>query len=194
MPQELPQLIMENTDNYVDIMNNRIYFYADVETQNVLDLNKYLRELSVKMLHQQNLLSMDFPPSIYLHLNSHGGLFIEGLSAMDEIEIIKEKVPVITVVDGVCASAATFLSIVGTHRCMKRHSFMLVHQLNSAYWGKYEDFKSEVKKLDEYMEIVKNIYKKHTKIPKAELDKILKDDVLWNAETCLKYGLVDEII
>ena len=29
---------------------------------------------------------------------------------------------------------------------------------------------------------------------RKELDKLLKHDLWWDADTCLKYGLVDEII
>ena len=34
----------------------------------------------------------------------------------------------------------------------------------------------------------------NTKIPKREMDKLLKHDLWWEAEKCLQYGLVDEII
>ena len=44
------------------------------------------------------------------------------------------------------------------------------------------------------MKKIKEIYEKHTKIPKNKLDDILKHDLWWDAETCLQYGLVDEII
>ena len=44
------------------------------------------------------------------------------------------------------------------------------------------------------METIRNIYVKHTKIPKKQLNDILKRDLWFDAETCLKYGLIDEII
>ena len=44
------------------------------------------------------------------------------------------------------------------------------------------------------MQKIKSIYEQHTKIPKREMDKILKHDLWWDAKTCLKYGLVDEIL
>ena len=34
----------------------------------------------------------------------------------------------------------------------------------------------------------------HTKIPKRKLNEMLKRDLWFDAETCLDYGLVDEII
>ena len=77
---------------------------------------------------------------------------------------------------------------------MHRHSFMLIHQLSSVMWGKYEDLKDDMKNNDLLMKTIKDIYVEHTKIPKRQLNKILKHDLWWDAETCLKYGLVDEII
>jgi ATP-dependent protease ClpP protease subunit len=44
------------------------------------------------------------------------------------------------------------------------------------------------------MKTIKDIYEEHTNIPKKELAKVLKHDLWWDAETCLKYGLIDEII
>ena len=38
------------------------------------------------------------------------------------------------------------------------------------------------------------IYKKYTKLPMKKLDEILKHDLMWDAKTCLEYGLIDEIV
>ena len=44
------------------------------------------------------------------------------------------------------------------------------------------------------METIKRVYKEYTKVPEKKLDEILKHDLMWDAETCLKYGLIDNII
>jgi ATP-dependent protease ClpP protease subunit len=44
------------------------------------------------------------------------------------------------------------------------------------------------------MKRIKEIYEAKTKIPKTKMDEILKHDLWWDAKTCLKYGLVDEIL
>ena len=44
------------------------------------------------------------------------------------------------------------------------------------------------------MDTIKNVYKEHTKVPMDKIDEILKHDLLWDAKTCLKYKLIDEII
>ena len=71
---------------------------------------------------------------------------------------------------------------------------MLIHQLSSGMWGKYADMQDKMDNCDRFMEMIIDIYKEHTKIPKKELNNILKHDLWWDAETCLKYGLIDEIV
>jgi ATP-dependent protease ClpP protease subunit len=61
-------------------------------------------------------------------------------------------------------------------------------------WGKFQAMKDDMENSKMLMEKIKNIYKEHTKIPKNKLNEILSRDIWWDAEQCLKYGLVDEII
>lgn len=42
--------------------------------------------------------------------------------------------------------------------------------------------------------MIKDIYSEYTEVPEKELDGILKHDIWFDAKTCLKYKLVDEIL
>jgi len=177
--------------DYLEITNNRIYFYSNVETKNVLGLNKALRELGTEIQHSSTVLECA-PADIFLHVNSHGGDLFAGLAAMDEIR--KSKVPVISIVDGCAASAATLMTKLANIRQINKHAYMLIHQLSSGMWGKYKEMKDEMENNDSMMKTIRKIYLEYTKIPKKKLDEILEHDLWLDAETCLKYGLVDEII
>jgi ATP-dependent protease ClpP protease subunit len=67
-------------------------------------------------------------------------------------------------------------------------------RLSSFACGTFEHLKDEQENNIKLMEIIKSIYKQYTKFPMKELDAILKRDLWLDAATCLKYGLVDEII
>ena len=41
--------------------------------------------------------------------------------------------------------------------------------------------------------MIKGLYKEYTKVQMKKLDEILKHDIWWRAEDCLKFGLVDKI-
>jgi len=177
--------------DYLEVVNNRIYFYSGVETKNVLGLNKALRDLGAEIQHSSAVLECP-PADIFLHVNSHGGDLFDGLAAMDEIR--KSKVPIISIVDGCAASAATLMTIAADKRQINKHAYMLIHQLSSGMWGKYKEMKDEIKNVDSMMKTIRKIYLEYTKIPKKKLNEILDHDLWFDAETCLEYGLVDEII
>ena len=187
-----PQAAATDKNNVVETTNNRVYYYSEVSRPKILVLNKSLKNLNDNLINQAQLLTLDEPAQIYLHINSFGGSVFAGLSAVDYIQSC--DVPVTTIVEGCAASAATLMSCVGTHRQMRRSAFMLIHQISSGLWGKYEELKDDMENCDLFMRIIKDIYDEHTKIPKKKLREILKHDLWFDAETCLEYGLIDEII
>ena len=181
-----------DSKNRIESINNDVYFYAEVRRQNNLTLNKKLDSLGIKYFNYSNSLGMEHVAPINLYINSYGGSVFAGFSSVDHIKNC--KVPVHTIVDGCAASAATIMSVVGDHRMIYQHAFMLIHQLSAGSWGKFEDLKDDMANNELLMKKIKGIYEQHTKIPRKQLNDILKHDLWWDAETCLEYGLVDEII
>jgi len=179
------------TEKHIAVHENKIYYYAGVNRDSAVELNKKIGEIESKSLTLGYNLDID-PPTLKILINSGGGSITAGISSMDTI--LRCKVPVHTYVDGFCASAATFLSVVGEKRFMSRNSYMLIHQLSTNFWGKYSEFEDEKQNLDLMMKTIKRVYKEYTKVPMGKLDEILKHDLLWDAETCKTLGLVDEII
>lgn len=175
----------------IERVENNLYFYLDIDRPSILNLNKNLEALNNELIFQAIVQKRE-PAKIFLHINSYGGSMFAGFSAMDTI--LTSKVPVVTIVDGACASAATFLSIVGSQRLIKRNSYILMHQLSSAHWGTYENLKDDMENLDKFMTTVKQIYKQFTKLPVKKISEILKHDIWFSAVEAKEYGLVDEII
>jgi len=185
------QPINNKPEKHISDHKNKIYYYANVNRESAVELNKKIGEIESKSLTLANTLDID-PPILKVLINSGGGSITAGISSMDTI--LRCKVPVHTYVDGFCASAATFLSVVGSYRFMSRNSYMLIHQLSTNFWGKYSEFEDEKQNLDLMMTTIKNVYKEYTKVPMKKIDEILKHDLMWDAETCKTLGLVDEII
>ena len=178
----------KDTSGMVNTVGNRIYFYSGVATAPILDLNKALMELSGKLLGE---FGEDAPP-IRLHINSLGGYIYDAMAGVDAID--RCPVPVYTVIEGVAASAATLMSVHGAKRYITKNSYMLIHQLSSVLWGKYEELKDDMENSKVFMERIRKIYKDYTEVPDDKLNEILKHDLWWDAEQCLEYKLVDEIV
>ena len=104
----LEDLFMNNTSD-TDKEKNHIYFYSDVTKESCLDLNRKINDLNKELLK----LAIEYeiePPNIYLHINSFGGCIYSALSTIDTI--LNSKIPVISIIEGSAASAATLISMV----------------------------------------------------------------------------------
>ena len=186
-----PVMVDTNIPEVVEKVENILYFYAEVYRDNILKLNKELAILNNQILYH-SIITKNEPAEIFLNIQSYGGSIFSGLSAMDMIS--DSRIKVNTIVDGCAASAATLMSVVGSRRYIKKHSYILIHQLSSIFWGNYEQLKDDMENSNKFMGMIKDIYKEHTKIPMKKLNEILKHDLWFTAEEALSYGLVDEII
>jgi ATP-dependent Clp endopeptidase proteolytic subunit ClpP len=178
---------------YLEVVDNRVYFYSEITRDSVLKLNKTLHGISNQVITQAIIVE-GVQDKVFLHINSNGGELYAGLACVDHIINLKKKVDVVSIVDGVAASAGSLISCVCSRRLMHKHSRILIHQLSGGVWGKYEELKDGMSNVHDEMKLIKEIYLEHTKIPKAKLNELLKHDIMFDSKTCLEYGLVDEII
>ena len=173
---------------------NHLYFDEDITKHSCRRLICKIDELNIKL----GKLACDFdidvnnPVKIYLHINSFGGSIFSAFSVIDAMR--RSKYPIVTIVEGASASAATLISVCGHERWITRHGYMLIHQLSSACWGKMTEIEDEYDNLKELMEQIYKIYEEKTHLTRPQLRKILKHDRWWGAEQCLESGLVDKII
>jgi len=97
-------------------------------------------------------------------------------------------------VDGFVASAATFLLLGGQERWMQKHAHLLIHQIRTEFWGRYDELKDEMSNSDRLMSMIKTIYKKNSSMPKKTINGIIKKEIYLSSDECLDYGLVHSII
>lgn len=178
-------------ENYKKITreNNHIYFYAEVDRQNIFELIELIRKCEIDNIITAHKNCLDDIP-IFIHISSFGGLLFDAFTAIDVIQAC--KVPVHTIIDGPTASAGTLISVVGNKRYMRPNAYMLIHQLSSSSWGKMTELEDEHENNTMLMKRIKDIYMENASIPKKQLSEILKHDLWWDLNKCVSYGLVDE--
>ena len=176
----------------IRIINNNVYFYGPI----TFDSCKELNDVLITLDNNSKKFNIDYntkSPPINLHIQTGGGSLMDTFYIVDLIDSL--ETPVNTFVDGYVASAGSLISVIGNKRYMTRNSFILIHQLSSsAGEGKYNDLDDNMDNLNKFMDTIRDIYLKHTRIPKEKLNEILEHDLWMNAKECLEYGLVDEII
>ena len=178
----------------VTVRDNHIYYYGGVTTSNCLKLNLAIQDVSRKL----SLVRVDMGVDnlkIFLHINSFGGSVFAALSSIDTI--MNCDYPIVSIIEGAAASAATLMSVVCHERVIRPNAYMLIHQMSSGFWGKMEEIKDEFMNLKKLTKKLKRLYKQHTKLnnktSEVKLNEILKRDLWWDSEECIKYGLVDRV-
>ncbi len=170
----------------IHTLGNEIYYYEDIDKEQILELIYQIKNLTNELQYQS--LRYNFNPIINLHIYSDGGDAFMGLSIYDFIK--ENKVPIYTFVNGNIASAATFMYLAGTKRYMSPNSTILIHQISTSFWGKFEDLKDECRNTTELMKIVKDLYSENTLMKKKQLDDILKRELFLTYNECEKLGFI----
>lgn len=173
-------------------MGLEVYFTGEINQDSVIELNTTLRTVQKMILIKSAEFGLDTPPGIKLYIHSEGGCVFSGLSAMDHVASM--KVPVTTIVDGVCCSAATFILLGGHKRLMKPNSFVLIHQMSNSFWGKFEEMKDQMETVTKLMKHVNAMYRQKTSLTESKLKTLMKRDVYLDSTECIRYNIVDGIL
>ena len=172
----------DEDEGEVSCQNNHIYFYGDVTSKNMLRINQCINSLNQPGKRYGE---------IYLHINSGGGTVYDALSAVDTI--IASPTPIVIMTEGIAASAAVLLVIVGDKRIMRPNAAMLVHQIRGGYYGKKSDFLDEAKNLETLEKRITQLFKDYTKLSASKISKMLGRELEYSAEECLTSGFIDVI-
>jgi len=176
----------EETCN-VKVIGCDIYYYGDVTRDTVLDLITNTKKLEKELL--KKAIDLDgYVPNINVHIHSDGGDLFSGMNAMDALR--KTNIHVTTIAEGTCCSAATFMLLGGDRRLMGKHAHVMIHQLSTGFFGKFQELRDEMDTCNKLMKTMKKVYKAETSIPKDLFKQLMKKDIYLNAGECVKYGIV----
>jgi ATP-dependent protease ClpP protease subunit len=190
MPTTEDETKEQEENDCIKVIGNELLFYGDVDRENTLEFVEKFKKLEIELLKKMAEL-VGYEPMIRVHIMSEGGDVYAGLNMMNVLE--KSRVKVVTIAQGACCSAATFVLLGGSERRMGKNAYLLIHQISTEMWGSFNDLKHELKSTDKLMKMLKDMYLSKTKIPEAKFKSLMKKDIYLPPDKCLKYGIVSEI-
>tara|TARA_R110002074_G_scaffold95720_4_gene208250 strand:+ start:2158 stop:2733 length:576 start_codon:yes stop_codon:yes gene_type:complete len=190
MPTTEDETKEQEENDCIKVIGNELLFYGDVDRENTLEFVEKFKKLEIELLKKMAEL-VGYEPMIRVHIMSEGGDVYAGLNMMNVLE--RSRVKVVTIAQGACCSAATFVLLGGKERRMGRNAYLLIHQISTEMWGSFNDLKHELKSTDKLMKMLKDMYLSKTKIPEAKFKSLMKKDIYLPPDKCLKYGIVSEI-
>jgi len=179
----------EESQNNICRDGNIIYFFSDVTCESVVSLITHLKKANLDAIRHS------ISPSearVYLHIHSDGGDAYAGITGMEHIRC--NPVKVVCIANGFVASSASFLLVSGHERWAFQHSNILIHQLSTMMVGKFEDLKDDMKNSTNLMSLMKDMYRKKTRIPNKKLNQFFKKDVILSAKESLNMGIVHKLM
>jgi ATP-dependent Clp protease protease subunit len=183
---------MSEEETTVDITNNHVYFYGDVDMKSGLEVIKKLKEVDEKLVYERYVQKLSTNAPIWLHVYSYGGETSVAFSIVDTVNTL--ETPVYSISEGMVASAGTIITMGCKKRYTLPNTMFLIHQLSGWAFGTYEQMLDASVFYDNMMNNIIRFYVKNSILKKKEVKKLLRRDTWFNAETAVELGICDKVL
>lgn len=130
--------------------------------------------------------------SITLRINSPGGAVFDGLAILNSLRSHPATVNV--VIDGMAASAASFIAMAGDTVKMSPNSMMMIHEANGFVLGQSADMREMADLLDKTSANIADIYSRHSGRPADEHRAAMRAETWYSDQEAVDAGLADSVI
>ena len=132
--------------------------------------------------------------TLNIYINSGGGSVFQAQAIYSILKRHDAKKNVY--IDGLAASAASFLAMAGDKVHMPKNATIMIHMPMSVVWGNAKEMRKEAEGLDKISVGMIEAYMSHIgdKITEDKLRELLEAETWMTAQEAFDYGFVDEII
>lgn len=130
--------------------------------------------------------------ALTLHINSPGGELSEGITIRNLLR--QHKARVTTVVDGLAASAASFVALAGDEVVMAPNAEIMVHEPWGAVVGDAQDMHAAAGMLDKAGDNIARMYAHKAGGDVAEWRDVMHQETWYSDEEAVTAGLADRVL
>ena len=177
--------------NWLDVRNE-----ADVPEERVLEINgeiasePWFDDDVTPKIFRDELFAGNGPVTIWL--NSPGG---DCIAASQIYSMLMDYPGNVTIkVDGIAASAASVIAMVGTTVLMAPTALMMIHNPMTIAYGNAAEMTKAIEVLDEVKESIINAYELKTGLSRAKLSHLMDAETWMNANRAMELGFADGIL
>jgi ATP-dependent protease ClpP protease subunit len=129
--------------------------------------------------------------AIDLHLNSPGGLVWDGIAIYSAL--LNHPATVDVYVDGVAASAASFVAMAGDSVTIEKPARMFIHDARAIVLGNAEDMREAAQLLDDTSDTIAGIYADHAGGTIADWRTAMQAETWYSSAQAVDAGLADRV-
>lgn len=131
---------------------------------------------------------------INLRINSPGGDVFEARAMVTALRGVRAQGrEVVAYVDGLAASAASYLALASDRVVMADGAFFMIHKAWSMAIGNADDLREMAGLLDKVDESIVDEYERKTKADRAQIVEWMAAETWFTASEAKTYGFVDEV-
>ncbi len=130
--------------------------------------------------------------TIDLHVNSPGGDVFDGIAIFNALR--NHKASITVHIDGLAASAASFIAQAGDRRVMARNAEIMIHEAHGVAVGNTKDMAGMADLLDKYSDKIADIYAERAGGTVAQWRDRMRTETWYSADEAVKAGLADEVV
>lgn len=128
---------------------------------------------------------------ITVRINSPGGDVFDGIAILNALRGHKAKIT--TVVDGLAASAASFIAMAGDEVVMSRNSEMMIHDASNFCHGNAADMRACADDLDRVSGNIASVYAEKSGTDVEEWRVAMQTETWYSAQEAVDAGLADRV-
>jgi ATP-dependent protease ClpP protease subunit len=130
-------------------------------------------------------------PRLSVHINSPGGDVFDGLAILNMLR--GSEIPVDVVIDGLAASAASFIAMAGESVTMMPQSQMMIHDASGLCIGNAADMTSMAQLLERVSDNIAAVYAARAGGTSASWRTPMKAETWYGPEEAVDAGLADKV-
>lgn len=132
------------------------------------------------------------PKPLDIHIDSGGGDVFDGFAMASAIQRYEGETT--AYVDGLAASAASYVAIVCDNVRMNDYAWMMVHRASTCAYGNVDELLNVANRLESIDATIADIYAKRTGIDRADIVAAMEAETWLSAQDALDGGWCTEII
>jgi ATP-dependent Clp protease protease subunit len=130
--------------------------------------------------------------TIDLRINSDGGLVTDA-RAMHTL-LVEHPAKIITHIDGIAASAASFVALAGEEIIIAEGGFFMIHNARGGCYGEAKDMRQTAQVLELVNGTIRDTYAARTKQTTAQVQKWMDAETWFTGREAVEHGFADRIV
>lgn len=161
------------------------------EDETVIDLYDEIGFFGVSALDFRRRLNEVKTPRILLRVNSPGGDVFDGIAIYTLLR--DHAATVTTYIDGIAASAASYIALAGDRVVIAKSAYMMIHEAMGIVFGYAEDMRRQADILDKLSDTIAEIYEDRAGGTRSQWRAAMGEETWYTAAEAVAAGLASEV-